>query len=112
MASAQHLVFLTGAGISTSGGIPDFRGPTGIWTLEKKEKVKDEHQNKKQKLNCDSLSSNAVMDFSKAKPTLTHRAITKLASVGILKYCITQNVDGLHRRSGLSRNHHCALHGW
>jgi mono-ADP-ribosyltransferase sirtuin 6 len=53
----------------------------------------------------------ASMDFGKARPTLTHQAITKLAHVGKLKYCITQNVDGLHRRSGLSRDVHCAVHG-
>jgi mono-ADP-ribosyltransferase sirtuin 6 len=51
------------------------------------------------------------MDFSQAQPTLTHRAITKLAHVGKLHYCATQNVDGLHRRAGLSRQHHAALHG-
>ena len=49
--------------------------------------------------------------FTRAKPTLTHRAITKLTVDGKLNYCITQNVDGLHRRSGLSRNYHSTVHG-
>jgi mono-ADP-ribosyltransferase sirtuin 6 len=51
------------------------------------------------------------MDFAAAKPTFTHRAITRLVSEGILQFCITQNVDGLHRRSGLSRDKHAVLHG-
>jgi mono-ADP-ribosyltransferase sirtuin 6 len=49
--------------------------------------------------------------FAEALPTLTHRAITKLILDGKVRYCVTQNVDGLHRRSGLSRNYHSAVHG-
>lgn len=114
---SSHLVLLTGAGISTSAKIPDFRGPNGIWTLEKKRRLessraeqKSVKQNKKRKLSKSS-STEMVMDFSTAVPTLTHRAITFLASRGKVKYCVTQNVDGLHRRSGLSRDFHSALHG-
>ena len=51
------------------------------------------------------------MDFSKAEPTLTHKAIVRLARDDRLKFCITQNVDGLHKRSGLSRKHLAVLHG-
>eukprot|EP00538_Stauroneis_constricta_P013573 CAMPEP_0119555088 /NCGR_PEP_ID=MMETSP1352-20130426/7408_1 /TAXON_ID=265584 /ORGANISM="Stauroneis constricta, Strain CCMP1120" /LENGTH=319 /DNA_ID=CAMNT_0007601799 /DNA_START=62 /DNA_END=1018 /DNA_ORIENTATION=- len=127
---AKHLVILTGAGISTSAGIPDFRGPKGIWTLEqKREKAAKREQRKKRKLNASNATTNGQdgeekekegapkndavpsFDFSKANPTLTHKAITALAKRGILKFCITQNVDGLHRRSGLSRDKHAVLHG-
>eukprot|EP00980_Cylindrotheca_fusiformis_P031643 scaffold26740_cov157-Cylindrotheca_fusiformis.AAC.3 len=113
--ASSHLVILTGAGISTSANIPDFRGPEGIWTLEKKSKVvstlKNENgKRKKQKL-LESDSSKVVMNFSTAKPTLTHRAVTFLAMKGKVKYCVTQNVDGLHRRSGLSRDFHSPVHG-
>jgi mono-ADP-ribosyltransferase sirtuin 6 len=63
----------------------------------------------------ESISCNKTpcASFENAKPTLTHRAITYLAlpSVGIIHYCITQNVDGLHMRSGLPRSQHCFLHG-
>jgi mono-ADP-ribosyltransferase sirtuin 6 len=103
---SKYFVILTGAGISTNAGIPDFRGPQGIWTLEK-EKKKAEKSKKSRKRQREPV----VMDFASAQPTLTHRAIEKLASEGILKFCITQNVDGLHRRSGLSRDHHAVLHG-
>jgi mono-ADP-ribosyltransferase sirtuin 6 len=112
---SKHLVILTGAGISTSAGIPDFRGPTGIWTLEKETKKTKKKKNEttitSRKRKLPEVNNNASMDFSKAQPTVTHRAISKLASVRKLKYCITQNVDGLHRRAGLSRSHHAALHG-
>jgi len=92
---ANRIVVLTGAGISTNAGIPDFRGPNGIWTNEKKRK----------------RDSKEVMDFSKASPSLTHRALVKMIDLGILDFVITQNVDGLHRRSGLSRDRHAVLHG-
>jgi len=49
--------------------------------------------------------------FEKAQPTFTHTAIAKLVDEGIVQYCITQNVDGLHRRSGLKRNKLAILHG-
>jgi mono-ADP-ribosyltransferase sirtuin 6 len=113
VAASKHFVIMTGAGISTSAGIPDFRGPHGVWTKEK-ERTKPSKKTisqSKRKRHDQSSNSAAGMDFSKARPTLTHRAISKLASVGTLKFCITQNVDGLHRRSGLSRNKHAALHG-
>lgn len=137
--SSHHLVVLTGAGISTTAGIPDFRGPKGIWTLEKEEAKKKRRKNassdkfpkkgkeKKRKRVDDDVTGKdleatktdkeeeeqpkVLMDFSKAQPTLTHRAITKLSQVGKLKYCVTQNVDGLHRRAGLPRSLHCSLHG-
>ena len=113
--ACNKVVILTGAGISTAANIPDFRGPNGIWTLEKKLQSKA-RRNKKQKLlhhhvpESDEVTT-TKMDFSDAKPTLTHRAITFLAMKGKLQYCITQNVDGLHKRSGLSRDYHAALHG-
>jgi len=114
---ANHIVILTGAGISTSAGIPDFRGPEGIWTIE--EKKKKEENNKKRKLDEETPRSrpcseetpiNYCIDGS-YQPTLTHRAINKLISLEIVKYCITQNVDGLHRRSGIPRNKLSVLHG-
>lgn len=130
--AARHLVVVTGAGISRAAGIPDFRGPTGIWTLEKERKTKAQNRKRKHSESSDdvslkrsdkkhvknnrnagkmddSLCSN--MDFSKAQPTLTHKALTRLATDGKIKYLITQNVDGLHRRAGLKRSIHCSLHG-
>jgi mono-ADP-ribosyltransferase sirtuin 6 len=51
------------------------------------------------------------MDFSHAQPTLTHRAIAFLVEKNVVSFCITQNVDGLHQRSGLSRSKLAVLHG-
>ncbi|KAJ7960935.1 NAD-dependent protein deacetylase SRT1 [Quillaja saponaria] len=92
---SKHLVVFTGAGISTSCGIPDFRGPKGIWTLQREGKALPE----------------ASLPFHRAVPSLTHMALVALENAGILKFVISQNVDGLHLRSGIPREKLAELHG-
>ncbi|TQD80325.1 hypothetical protein C1H46_034123 [Malus baccata] len=92
---SKHLVVFTGAGISTSCGIPDFRGPKGIWTLQREGKALPE----------------ASLPFHRAMPSLTHMALVELERAGILKFVISQNVDGLHLRSGIPREKLAELHG-
>jgi len=92
--SSRHFVAFTGAGISTSAGIPDFRGPDGKWTREAK--------------GMEPLKGVSIVD---AFPTQTHMAFVELYNRGVLKYLISQNCDGLHRRSGLPASAISELHG-
>ncbi|XWS51736.1 hypothetical protein CRYUN_Cryun11dG0009000 [Craigia yunnanensis] len=92
---SRHLVVFTGAGISTSCGIPDFRGPKGIWTLQREGKSLPE----------------ASLPFHRAMPSMTHMALVELEKAGILKFVISQNIDGLHLRSGIPREKLAELHG-
>merc|ERR1719235_3018390 len=92
--NSRHMVVFTGAGISTSAGIPDFRGPNGKWTRQ-----------------AEGKKPVAGVETMKAFPTPTHMALVELHRRGVLKYVISQNCDGLHRRSGLSASAISELHG-
>jgi NAD-dependent SIR2 family protein deacetylase len=89
---SNYIVVYTGAGISTSAGIPDFRGPNGVWTTEDKGLEPD-------------YSNHVEM------PTLSHMAIKKLIDINLIKYLVSQNVDGLHIKSGVPHSKIAELHG-
>ncbi|KAG2374471.1 hypothetical protein C9374_010755 [Naegleria lovaniensis] len=93
--NSKHCCVYTGAGISTSSKIPDYRGPKGVWTLRSAGKGHEI----------------AKLDIEQALPTFAHYALTHLVKKKMVKFIVSTNVDGLHRRSGLTASEMSELHG-
>jgi NAD-dependent deacetylase len=110
---AARVVVLTGAGISTESGIPDFRGPQGVWTKDPKaEKLSNIHyymsDPEVRKLAWQGRSRHPAWT---ASPNAGHRALVELERRGKLHSLVTQNIDGLHQRAGNSPDRVIEVHG-
>ena len=110
---ATRVVALTGAGISTDSGIPDFRGPQGVWTLNPKaERMSDiRYYVSDAEVRKLSWQSRLAHPAWTAQPNLGHRALVDLERRGKLHALITQNIDGLHQRAGNSPELVVEVHG-
>ena len=91
----EHIVAFTGAGVSTDSGIPDFRGPDGVWTRRDAGLPPPQWR----------VSPGLV------KPNASHLSLVELQRLGKLQFLITQNTDNLHRRSGIRPELLAELHG-
>lgn len=107
--NSAYAIALTGAGISTESGIPDFRGPSGIWTRDP-EAERKAFQRYEQFLASpvtyweERLSSPSLLgDLGKMAPNPGHYALAELERLGHLKAVVTQNIDNLHQRAGSKR---------
>jgi NAD-dependent deacetylase len=111
--SASRIVVLTGAGISTDSGIPDFRGPRGVWTLNPKaERMSDiRHYVADPEVRRLSWQSRLAHPAWTAEPNAGHRALAELERRGRLHALVTQNIDGLHQRAGSSPGLVIEVHG-
>jgi NAD-dependent deacetylase len=110
---AKRVVALTGAGISTDSGIPDFRGPQGVWTLNPKaERMSDiRYYVSDAEVRKLSWQSRLAHPAWSAQPNLGHRALVDLERRGKLHAVVTQNIDGLHQRAGNSPELVIEVHG-
>ncbi len=110
---AHHIVVLTGAGISTTAGIPDFRGPDGVWT---------KHPEQMNVYDIDEFLGNTeARKYSwrwqkespvwNARPGSAHKALVTLEHAGLLSLLATQNFDALHEKAGNSPDIIVNLHG-
>jgi NAD-dependent deacetylase len=109
--SARRIVAFTGAGISTESGIPDFRSPGGIWT--RYQPIYFDDFMASEEMRRESWRRKFATDETllKAEPNAGHRALAKLVEQGRMSAIITQNVDGLHQRSGVPDAKVIELHG-
>jgi NAD-dependent deacetylase len=110
---AERVVALTGAGISTDSGIPDFRGPQGVWTKNPQaEKMATlQHYLADPLVRKQAWRSRLESPARRAEPNDGHRALVTLERRGKLDTLITQNVDGLHVKAGSSPARVIEIHG-
>ena len=99
---SNYIVALTGAGISTNAGIPDFRGPNGLYSKKDipADKIFDLNYFREDPGLFYTYIPELLNEFDKARPTKGHLFLKKLEDLGKLKTIITQNIDGLHTKAG------------
>jgi NAD-dependent deacetylase len=110
---AKRVTVLTGAGISTDSGIPDFRGPSGVWTRDPKaERLSniDEYV-KHPEVRRDAWLERRDHPAWTAEPNAAHKALVDLERSGRLVAIITQNIDGLHQKAGSDPDRVIEIHG-
>jgi NAD-dependent deacetylase len=108
---AERVVVLTGAGISTASGIPDFRSPGGRWERYRPVTIQDFLAYEDSRREYWRYKSETWELISSAEPNAAHRALTELAGAERIRLLVTQNVDGLHERSGFPPDRLVNIHG-
>jgi NAD-dependent deacetylase len=116
LVASSYAIVLTGAGISTESGVADFRGPKGIWTTNKQAEAQAYRRYERflndpvaywqEMLGTVGTGSDFYKQIREVEPNPGHRAIARLEQMGIVKWTITQNVDGLHEKAGTRRVMH------
>ena len=110
---SSRIVALTGAGISTESGIPDFRGPQGVWTKNPKAERLSNIQHYMADPDVRRLAWQSRLDHPAwtAGPNVGHRALVELERRGTLLALVTQNIDGLHQQAGHAPGKVIEVHG-
>jgi len=113
LARAQRMTVLTGAGVSTDSGIPDFRGPDGLWTRnpDAQRYVDFDLYRRDPDVRRESWRRRAAHPALTAEPNAAHRALAGLHGQGRLRALLTQNIDGLHQRAGVPDDAVVEVHG-
>jgi NAD-dependent deacetylase len=108
---AQRILVFSGAGISTASGIPDYRGPKGVWNTRRPvfyDEFMSSHESRVEYWRQKAEDREA---FRAAQPNAVHEAVVALERAGRLELLVTQNVDGLHRIAGTSEEKLVEIHG-
>ena len=108
---SEKLVFFTGAGISTNSGIPDFRGPKGLWKTATPIYFQDFINSKEKRIESWKRKFSNELSIDSAKPNIGHYKLAKIMNSKEEAHLITQNVDNLHQDSGIDNSKITELHG-
>ena len=108
---SKKMLIFTGAGISTGSGIPDFRGPDGVWKRRQPVYYHDFMRSEAARVEHWGFKLEGWPAFRAARPNATHEAIVRLERAGKVVAVVTQNIDGLHARSGTPAGRLIELHG-
>ena len=115
LTGAGKVLVFTGAGISTESGIPDFRGPDGLWSKVDPDDFTIGRYLRDPQLRERGwrmhLEGDLWGDSSKVRPNAAHDAVADLWKAGKLSGVVTQNIDGLHQDAGVPSDHVAELHG-
>ena len=109
--NAHRALIFTGAGISTGSGIPDFRGPQGVWKRRQPVYYDDFMGSEAARIEHWDYKLEGWPAFCQARPNATHESIVRLEQAGRLLMIVTQNIDGLHSYAGSSAARLVELHG-
>jgi NAD-dependent deacetylase len=109
--SSHHVLVFTGAGISTGSGIPDFRGPGGVWSRRQPVYFDEFLASEDKRIEYWEGKLEGAALFAEARPNATHQAIVALERAGRLGAVVTQNIDGLHQAAGLDDSRVVEVHG-
>jgi NAD-dependent deacetylase len=108
---AQRILIFSGAGVSTASGIPDFRGPNGVWTRRRPVYYDEFLASEPARVEYWDYKLETWDIYQRARPNAVHEAVAALEHAGKVLAVVTQNVDGLHRRAGTSPRRLIELHG-
>ena len=108
---SRHMLVFTGAGISTGSGIPDFRGPDGVWKRRQPVYYHDFMRSEAARIEHWDFKLEGWAAFRDARPNATHQAIVLLERAEKVVAVVTQNIDGLHARAGTAAERLIELHG-
>ena len=111
IAGAKKILVFTGAGVSTGSGIPDYRGPGGVWLKREPVLYRDFLASTRAKLDYWKYKADTFPAFRAAVPNAAHKAVVALERAGRLLALVTQNIDSLHRAAGTHTDKLIELHG-
>ena len=111
LGAANRILVFTGAGISTASGIPDYRGPHGVWKRRQPVYYQEFMSSDAKRLEYWDFALEGWEGYRDAEPNSIHLACVALEKSGKLEMIVTQNIDGLHRKAGTSADKIVEIHG-